>query len=271
MEGIGISVSLSNLIWLSEKRKNVLLLLHDGPRSLSHILKALNMTVHSLSPQIKILLDESLIYEKSEDFYELTEIGYVVVKNMYPLFNTLTVLEEDIDYWKERDFSEIPLEILEKIGDLGNYMLMEPDLSYHYDIPEEFTINLKDAVEANVLFSYYHPVYVKIIMDLFETKPGINCIFVDSVFSRIVSEMPDHITDIINNKKANLYVYSPKKEGSVPSFFLTDIFSFFFFFNKNKVFENRQIMSFDPSSLEWGNLLFKYFLSLSSQITLNDL
>ena len=79
-----MNLQLSDLIWLSDKRKKLLLLLMDGPKSMKHIIKALNETAHSMSPQLKILKDEMLISQKG-DMYELTTIGSIIVKNMYPL------------------------------------------------------------------------------------------------------------------------------------------------------------------------------------------
>jgi len=258
--------SLGNLIWISEKRKNVLLLLNDGPKSMEHILKALNQSLYSLSPQMKILLNNSLIREKETDVYELTEVGNIIVRNMYPLFNTLVVLEEDLDYWNERNLKHVPDSILERIGELGNYMIMEPDQTYHYDVPEEFEINLKKSKRAKILLSYYHPIYIRIIEEVFQSTNSCDLIFLESVFTRILDEKLDFINLCFEDNKKKLFVYKADEEGTIPSIFVADTFSYYFFFNKNHIFDNRQIMSFDSSSILWGSDLFEYYKSNSIQI-----
>lgn len=254
-----MSVSLSNLIWISEKRKNLLLLLNDGPRSSEHIVKALNTTFHSISPQLRVLIDEGLVYESEEDVYNLTSIGKLIVSNMYPLFTTLYVLEEDLDYWKERNLSNVPDFILERIGELGTYMIMEPDQSYHYAVPEELQINLKISKKCKVLLSYYHPVYIRIIEKTFHSMDSCDLILSKIVFERLLEEERDFIYLCLNNDNKNIYVYDPEVERTTPSIFITEIFSYFLFFNRNQVYDNRQIMSFDDSSLKWGCDLFDYY------------
>jgi predicted transcriptional regulator len=50
-----MSSSLCDTIWLSEKRKNLLLLLMEGPRDIEQIKTSLNVTAKAMMPQIKIL------------------------------------------------------------------------------------------------------------------------------------------------------------------------------------------------------------------------
>ena len=101
-----MSSSLCDTIWLSEKRKNLLLLLMEGPRDIEQIKTSLNVTSKAMMPQIKILKKQGLILQK-EDTYVLSEIGNLVVGNMLPLLNTLEVIEENKEYWASRDTSVI--------------------------------------------------------------------------------------------------------------------------------------------------------------------
>lgn len=88
--------SLLETIFLSEKRKNLLLLLRDRPRKMEEILPALDVSRHALLPQIKILSQNGLIV-KEKDVCRLLEIGEVIVEDMVPLVGTLTVLENNYD------------------------------------------------------------------------------------------------------------------------------------------------------------------------------
>jgi predicted transcriptional regulator len=45
--------SLSDTVWLSEKRLNLLLLLMEGPRDIDQIKTSLNVTSRGMMPQIK--------------------------------------------------------------------------------------------------------------------------------------------------------------------------------------------------------------------------
>lgn len=119
----------------------------------------MNMTAHSLAPQLKTLRDEGIIILK-DGHYELTNIGQILVKNMNPLFETIDVLERNQRYWFTRDLSVIPADLLEKIKDIGDYDLLEYDISeYMFDVPKEFSDNFKASKNAMCLLSVYHPIY----------------------------------------------------------------------------------------------------------------
>ena len=59
-------------ICYSQKRKNLLMLLKDGPKSWEEIKASLHVTSTGMLPQIKILEDEKLICRKGKE-YGLTE------------------------------------------------------------------------------------------------------------------------------------------------------------------------------------------------------
>ncbi|TGC06499.1 hypothetical protein CUN85_12890 [Methanolobus halotolerans] len=63
-----------DVIFASEKRKNVLLMMHDGPQDMETILKSLKTTRQALLPQIKVLEKHNLI-SHSNDTYKLTTMG----------------------------------------------------------------------------------------------------------------------------------------------------------------------------------------------------
>ena len=49
-----------------------------------------------------------------------------MAKKMKPLLDAFSVLEENADYWAERDMNEIPPILLRRINELGHCTLIEP-------------------------------------------------------------------------------------------------------------------------------------------------
>ncbi len=269
-----MSISLSDLIWISEKRKNLLLLLVDGPKSIEHISKSLNISSHAMAPQIKILKDEKLIYKIEKDIYKLTDIGSIIVKNMYPLLNTISVIEEEREYWEERDFKKIPIIFAERIGELGNYMILEPDISHLFDLPIEFTENIKKSKWIHCFISYYHPTYIKVYFEMVKKNIDIVFLFTEDVFNRIKKEYGNKIKDLFDNNL--FYIYKPRDQNisncfGYPSICITDSFAYFFFFNKQSTYDNRKLISFEESAILWGLDLFNYYISQSQRIKLSDI
>ena len=63
--------SLLDLILFSEKRKDFLLLLKEGPKSIEEILEKLQVSRTALLPQIKKLKDENLVIHENEMYLEI--------------------------------------------------------------------------------------------------------------------------------------------------------------------------------------------------------
>lgn len=79
-----MSKQMIDVIFSSEKRKSILLMLQDGPEEMDFFLKSLDTTRQSLLPQIRVLEDHHLVFHY-DDTYELTTIGKLIVDKMIPL------------------------------------------------------------------------------------------------------------------------------------------------------------------------------------------
>lgn len=99
--------SLLDLILFSEKRKDFLLLLKEGPKSIEEILEKLQVSRTALLPQIKKLKEENLVIHEN-DIYRLSLIGKIIVEKMQPLLYTLAIFEKNEDFWAERKLTPIP-------------------------------------------------------------------------------------------------------------------------------------------------------------------
>ena len=70
--------SLLDVLFLSEKRKNLLLLLLDGPKNIEEIKNILDVRSSPIMTQIKILMKQDLIVENNR-LYKLSSIGEILV------------------------------------------------------------------------------------------------------------------------------------------------------------------------------------------------
>jgi len=190
---------LCDTIWLSEKRKNLLLLLMEGPRDIEQIKTSLNVTSKAMMPQIKILKKQGLVFQK-ENTYMLSEIGKLVVGNMLPLLNTLEVLEENKEYWTSRDISVIPQEQFMRLGELGECMVIEPDLNHLFDLPREFTENLIKSRCIMSSLSYYHPLYSSLYSRLAKSGAEMEIVLTKSVFDRLKNDCRDELETLLDSK-----------------------------------------------------------------------
>lgn len=89
---------LIDVVFASDKRKNVLLLLKDGPEKMEDLLNSLETSRQALLPQIRILEEHNLVAD-SNDVYGLTTIGKLVVEEMVPLLEKVRVFDNNIEFW----------------------------------------------------------------------------------------------------------------------------------------------------------------------------
>ncbi|OEC89421.1 MULTISPECIES: helix-turn-helix transcriptional regulator [Methanosarcina] len=258
-----MSSSLCDTIWLSEKRKNLLLLLMEGPRNIEQIKTSLNVTSKAMMPQIKILKKQGLVLQK-ENTYMLSEIGKLVVGNMLPLLNTLEVLEENKEYWTSRDTSVIPQEQFMRLGELGECMVIEPDLNHLFDLPREFTENLIKSRCIMSSLSYYHPLYSSLYSRLAKSGAEMEIVLTKAVLERLKNDCRDELETLLDSESTVVKIC--EENLNLPTIAVTEKFMYICLFNKQGKYDHRKVMSFDASALRWGRELFMHYNELSQEV-----
>lgn len=258
-----MSSSLCDTIWLSEKRKNLLLLLMEGPRDIEQIKTSLNVTSKAMMPQIKILKKQGLVIQK-ENTYMLSEIGKLVVGNMLPLLNTLEVLEENKEYWTSRDTSVIPQEQFMRLGELGECMVIEPDLNHLFDLPREFTENLIKSRCIMSSLSYYHPLYSSLYSRLAKSGAEMEIVLTKAVLERLKNDCRDELETLLDSESTVVKIC--EENLNLPTIAVTEKFMYICLFNKQGKYDHRKVMSFDASALRWGRELFMHYNELSQEV-----
>jgi predicted transcriptional regulator len=216
-----------------------------------------------MMPQIKILKKQGLVLQK-ENTYMLSEIGKLVVGNMLPLLNTLEVLEENKEYWTSRDTSVIPQEQFMRLGELGECMVIEPDLNHLFDLPREFTENLIKSRCIMSSLSYYHPLYSSLYSRLAKSGAEMEIVLTKSVFDRLKNDCRDELETLLDSE--NTVVKVCEENLKLPTIAVTEKFMYICLFDKQGKYDHRKVMSFDASALRWGRELFIHYNELSQKV-----
>jgi predicted transcriptional regulator len=235
----------------------------EGPRDIDQIKTSLNVTSRGMMPQIKKLKEKYLIFEDG-DYYRLSSIGKVIIRKVLPLLNTLDMICLDREYWEQRDLGFCPPHLFTRLQELGNYLLIEPDLNNIFEIPREFTENLKRSRNINSILSFFRPEYPALYCDLLETADKLDIILNESVFETMNDKCQEELQILQKSPKTRVYLYAGQSRP--PALNVSDWFMYISFFNLPGRYDHRDIMSFDKSALQWGTELFEYTRSLSKQV-----
>lgn len=251
-----MQASLIDTMLNSEKRKNLLLLLMEGEKDRDQIKTALNVTSTAIIPQIKKLKEAGLVLQE-EDNYRLSDMGQVLVENMLPYLNIVEVFEENAEYWLTRNLKGIPWPLLKRLGELGNYLLIEPDLNYLFEFPREFRENIFKSNFVMAFTAYFHPEYPSIYSQLAEQGVDVSLILTPSVIERFQMDYSEQMKKISIFENTEIFVTD--EISGLATIVTTDRFLFLCFFNRSGHYDHRIIMSFDPRALQWSQELFRHY------------
>jgi Predicted transcriptional regulator len=254
---------LLDLILLSEKRTNVLLLLLEGPMDIESIKKTLNASATAIQPQVKKLKEQHLIIQE-KNLYRLSGIGKIVAKKMKPLLDTFSVLEENADYWADRDMKEIPHFLLRRINELGYCTTIEPYIDYMFEMIPAYVENAEKATRLEAAIPYFHPLFPSFYLKIAENGASVSLVLPESVLKRWVEDYREQTEKFIKMENTRLFVCTDCEK--IPAVTAADNFTAIALFPKNAVFDRKYVIGFEPGALAWGKELYDYYEQLSERI-----
>ena len=260
---------LVNLLLFSDKRKNFLLLLAEGPRNIDEILDLLQVPRISLLPHINKLKEEGLIVQKG-DVYRLSIIGDILVKKARPLLDAASTFEENDYFWSHRKLDSIPFHLLKRIGELKGSQLVEPGLTHGFDLFPEMINHFTGSSKVMLLFSYFHPQIPSFSLELAKKDVKVQLILSRDSFDRFSGDFRDTGEKILAKKNASIFVHTGTPL-EIPSLIaISENVLLLGFFNKRGRFEGQYLLSFEPRALVWGRELFEYYMERSEKVCSMD-
>jgi predicted transcriptional regulator len=255
---------LLDVIFASEKRKNILLLLKDGPKQMEFLLRSLNTTRQALLPQIKTLEQHYLLFH-FDDAYELTTIGKLTAKEMDSLLKELDVFDSDVNYWGTRKLDFIPPHLLKRINELGECSIINPPLTDIHAIQAKFLKANKRSDSIFVVTTFFFSNYNTLFSELIESNIDIHFIIDPGLYEKLQIENDTVLREIVNNKRVNLFVYNKKMDFI--SFAFNDYCILLRILESRGANDHKMLVCSGQSALAWGKELFEYYLKDSEPIT----
>lgn len=260
-----MKLELIELIFLSDKRKQLLLFLRSGPKNMDEITEALQVTSTSILPQIKKLKDMSLVIQEDKS-YKLSLIGKVLVEKMQPLVSTIELFEDNFEYWSEKDLQGIPLSFKKKLGELGKCKLIQPDLDRMFELDPEVVENLSSSSYIFEAIAYFHPPMISLCQDLAKKGVEFSLLMSESVYERYYKDYSEDFRNMLSLKNVKFFRYA--SDLKIASLTITDKFFMISLFPKNqKHFDRESLICYEPSALRLGTELFNELLLDSKQVT----
>ena len=248
----------------SEKRKNLLLLVHDGPKDMEIILDSLKTTRQALLPQVRILEDHHLVTHKN-DTYELTHIGELIVNKMIPLLEMTGVFEKDIDYWGNHNFDFIPSSLLRQISRCEETKYIRPHITELYELNKEFHEASKKSRSHYIITTFFHPNFPQLVDDLVSNGVSLYFIVSEELQDKLLTDHYENFKTIIQNESVHVFVCSGEIEFQFIS--TNDYYILLALLKNNGEIDSNYMLCHDKNAHEWGKEFFEHYLKDSIPIT----
>ncbi|TGC06963.1 helix-turn-helix transcriptional regulator [Methanolobus halotolerans] len=254
---------LIDVLFMSEKRKETLLLLQDGAKEMENLLTALDTTRAALLPQIRILEEHHLVSQDG-DTYELTPMGKLIVDEMSHLLSNVDALDADIDYWGSHKLDFLPPHLLKRIGEIGKCNTITPTVPKTHYILKQFHKSSKKSEVIYSINTFFHPNFIELFDDLVRNDVEIHFILSQDLLDHMTEDYNKTFNSLINTNKFHFYLH-PKNLGfmslgvSKHHLMLTSL-------RKDGFFDNSRVLCNSQTAVEWGIELFNHYLNDSTII-----
>ncbi|WP_256623402.1 helix-turn-helix transcriptional regulator [Methanolobus chelungpuianus] len=231
------------------------------------LLQSMDTTRQALLPQLKIL-EENYLITRYGDTYELTPISKLIVNEMAPFVETLKVLDSNMDFWGERDLRFIPPELLDRIRELDPYQINEPAISNIHELNRDFTETSASSKCMCAVTNIFHPNFMELFALWTGNKVKITMVISEDLYNKLKTQNRDDFQQLLDNEYIRFKLYS--KPFDFVYFALNDRCLLITMLRKDGWYDNKELISFSRSAINWGRNLLEYYEHSSTPITSID-
>jgi predicted transcriptional regulator len=253
---------LIDIVFRSQKRRDLLLLLGEEHRTMEEIKILLDISPTAILPHIKKLTDSNIVIQK-DGSYELTDMGYQVFKKVQSLINVLILLERD-NYWLEHDLGGIPQYLLDRIGDLKGCGLIKTDPSQIFEPNTELLNFFSSSRDLMIFSSFYRPEFLSLYSKSGRMESEVTLIFTESVLEKILHNHEKKTKKFATVQNAELFVCNDGVK--LAELIVSDCGMMISLFDSNGRFYHDYIYCTGSQAITWATELFEFYKSRALQV-----
>jgi predicted transcriptional regulator len=256
------SEGLLSTLTFSERRKDLLFLLEESPKTLSEIKAYFNLKSTEILPRLKEMEDANMIL-KQEELYQLSSMGKISALYYKPFLDTLESIEVNEDFWRNHDLDGIPETLLSRIRELKDCRIIRAESEHIYASHQSFIENVMSSTQFLGLASIFLPNFPQMFLELARRNVPVSIIATPKVFLQVKRGYLAEFNEFIKYDHTNFYV----SDDSNVSFGVTDHFFSLSLCFKNGTYDpGTDLVGFDLDSINWGEDLFKQYKEKAIEI-----
>lgn len=257
---------LFQIVTRSGVRTETLLMLKDGGKSPNELCSHFKIAPQELAPRTRELIESGLIIKKDK-IYMLTALGKIITEKYSEFKNLLFFIGDKHEFLQDHDLSDIPFDLQTKFNMLDQSKIVCPNNNSIFDTHDGFLDNVSKSKCLKGFAPIMFPSYPSIFNQLAKSGVDIEIIITESIFSALKEKYKEQLIEYLNCKNAHMYICEYKKLA----FVVTDSFLSVSLYFNNGIFDHvSDIVSFDQNGIEWGELLFDYYVKQSILVNAED-
>ena len=247
-------------------RTKIIISLTEGTTRLKDLKEDLDIDSSTILHAMKKLEKRDLIY-KQNDEYLISQTGKVVGLKLIDMIKMLFTFKENEDLMFD---SEVPIDMLMEFKDLkfSDFIMTEsPDFNfanhfYNYIIESGNIRGVSPLSNPNIVDTFKMIVENGKELEVIINQPVFN-----ETMNILESEIIEKMIDLISADK--IKIWTIEQDLNI-SFFLTDNFIFLgFLTTSGNEINLKDMISYHPNAINWGNRLFDYYLENSNRLEIN--
>lgn len=255
--------NLMDIVTLSGIRKELLLYLDDGPRSLAEIRERFDITSPEVSPRIKELIEHHLIKFEAKK-YHLTTVGKIVVKNFKPFMYTNDLFDKFFDYFCTHNLDVIPDHLLYRLYELHNSVYIEDEANDMSRTEKELMRLLENAQWILGATPVFKDSFPELFLTEAQKNKPVSIVVNKSIYNKLKKDYPYFIDNFPQYSNSNLYVSN--NDIGIAYIVTNELLFFSSYYNNGKYDFQGNLVSNDITAIKWGRDLFEYYQSNAIKI-----
>lgn len=250
----------------SDLRRDILIFLIDGRKSLGELREKLNVSSTTAIHALRELEKRRLTYQDDARDYRLTNTGKIIARKIINLRNAAEILAKYEKFWDERDISGIPDHLLNKIECLNDAILLTSATTDIFKVYTNFITLVTNSREIQGISPIFLPELTQLFAELVSKGAQVELIVTNDVLNKIL-ETADPILlkqSMNGNLKLRVLEHNPKV-----AFSSGDNFISLGLFRADGTYDySDDLISYSKEAIGWGRELFRHYYKLSEPIVL---
>jgi len=244
----------------SNLRRDLILSLKAGRKPLSELRDLLGVSSTTAIHALRELEHGKLICEDEDRNYALTKIGEIVALKVYDLLQTVEVLQKFERFWHEHDLSDIPLPLLQRIGELQNSKPLMGTPTDMFKLHATSLQVLEHANEVKGIYPIFNLEYLTAIEEaVVRRRIAVELVITNAVLESLIGIIETEKTFLELVHQPNFLVFATESDLKL-ALTLTDSVLYLGLFARDGLYDyNRALISDDTAALAWGRDLHEYY------------